>query len=165
MKISSTSHCFLAPVALLTIAGCLDGSEPAVMDDTATAQLAIGIDDDPEQPPSPDEIVPAAFSVQPGVRACYPELSAANSAGIGGYFSFSNFVKYPKLIVFWRPNTSSSQSRIFGGPVIPDSSGYYERVFNRTSNPGLFPGLFQFCLKNAAVNPGPFYSTATTVTF
>lgn len=157
----------LAPLAL---AACLDGTPPPADDDVgeAEATAALGSDLTPEPLPSPFDIIqPAAvFSVNPGTRPCYNELSANQSAGIGGYFQYFNFVKYPKLVVFWRRNTQSSQSKIYAGDIVPDATGFYQKVFNTSNgNASLFPGLFQFCLRNPGANPGPFQSNATVVTF
>lgn len=152
----------------LSVGACVD-AEISDRDDAPgdEAQAITGGDVTPEPLPSPIDIRPAGvFGVGPGARACFIELSANQSAGIGGGFSFQNFVKYPKLIVFYRRDTRSAQTKIYTGDVVPDSGGFYSKVFNTSNgNAALFPGLFQFCLRNPAANPGPFFSDAQVVTF
>jgi hypothetical protein len=61
---------------------------------------------------------------------------------------------------------STVQTVIYTGSVIPGAFGFYQKVFNTSNgNAGLFPGLFQFCLRNSSLNPGPFFSDASVVTF
>lgn len=167
MSVIRTVLAVLVPA--LTVAACVaDPADAPPADEPATtaAQPITGGDTTPEPLPSPVDIRPlGVFAVGPGARACFGELPANQSAGIGGQFSFTNFVKYPKLIVFHRRDTTQAQTKIFTGDVIPDASGYYQKVFNTANSPGLFPGLFQFCLRNPAANPGFFYSNAQVTTF
>lgn len=150
----------------LSITACLDAdaTEP---DDTANAEQAISDDNTPEPAPSPGEVIEqgGVLTVFPGVRSCYPELYAPQSAGIGGNYSYRNFVKYPRLSVFWRPNLNTAVGRIYAGSVVPNASGFYQKTFNRMTDPGRFPGYFTFCLRNSAQNPGPFQTSSTVVTF
>jgi len=128
---------------------------------------AVSGGEEPEPPPSPIEVIQqgGTFVVPPGVRVCFPELPANQSATIAGQYAYRNFVKAPKLIVYQRPNLSSNQTKFYTGSVMPDASGFYQKNFNSSSNPGLFPGRFQFCLRNNAANPGSFSSNAQVVTF
>jgi hypothetical protein len=159
----------LTILAFVSSAACLEADEDAApLEDPGLAtQLISGGDPTPEPLPQPVEIVhpQGVFTVFPAARACFIELSANQSAGLAGYFAFQNFVKYPRVSVFWRRDDRATQSRIFVGDVIPDRFGFYSKVFNTTTNPSLFPGLFQFCLRNPGANPGPFQSDASVVTF
>lgn len=118
-------------------------------------------------PTTSDLISPNGIAtIYPGARGCYPPLSANQSAGIAGYFAFSGLTKYPKLQIFWQRNSSSTQSKIYGGDIIPDASGFFSKVLNTgNGNAAYFPGIFQFCLRNPGVNRYPFQTNASVVTF
>ncbi len=164
-------HVSASLVLALAAAGC-DASPPSddkMLDDVANTQEALRYypDTAPDPLPGPADLIQpnGIATIYPGARACFPALPANNSAGIGGQFA-GTVTKLPKMMVYWARDYQSPVSKIFAEPIQTDAYGFYERVLTRYNGyAAYFPGVFQFCIRNPAVNSSPIQTNASVVTY
>jgi hypothetical protein len=159
--------------SMLAASGCdtagLDGQD-TVGDEVAEAQseLVYYPDTQPDPVPTAAELISpnAAVAIPPGYRACYPALSANNSAGIAGYVAYQGLYKAPRVLVYWARNFGTSLGKIYATTISPEATGYFQVLLNRYNGfAAYFPGVFEFCVKNPSVNAQPVYLNASVVTY